>query len=612
MFKRFLEETPDSEYHFRSDIFPTVSDRDFWLNFQNETCVSAAEAELAYTWPIIKATDFMEFLKSGDRVIMEKIHFDRRNHLVLFVLAELKENKGRFLPQIVNGLFTICEETFWGLSAHSFKGVSFAEKPLIPSPEQPFVDLNAAETAEHLLMTITLLKEPLLNFCPEIIDRVEYELDRRIKTRYENHIDFWWMGYTRKVNNWNPWILSNILTVYLLAEKDDARKTRAIKKMLTEIQHYYDRIPSDGGCDEGPTYWFRAGASLFEFLYQLKCATCGKFDFFKDEKIGRIASYVKKAHVVKDLFINISDSHPTGKAGLMPLLFGFAKETAQADLMNFSAAVYKDSVGAEGLASTQEKSCSHTIRTMRRIIYTSQFLNEIEDFSVQYPLHDELELLSDLQQASLRKGALFLSAKGGHNSESHNHNDVGSFTFYDGHTAVLIDVGAAAYTRFTFSNLRYTVIPWTQSQNHNLPVVNDVQQQAGAEFLADGFSAQNGKIEISFAKAYPAESSLTKLKRTLTLHDNGMVCEDAFQFDDNANSKVTEVLVTALGVRIDNGAAIIDEKYRVCADCGTVETEFLPFHDQGLESNWNADGITRIMFSAEKAEKITISVKRIK
>ena len=611
MFKRFLEETPDSEYQFRLDIFPTISDRDFWLKFRNEACVSLAEAELAYTWPIIKATDFMEFLKSGDRIIMENIHFDRRNHLVLFVLAELKENKGRFLPQIVNGLFTICEETFWGLSAHSFKGVSF-EKPLIPSPEQPFVDLFAAETAEHLSMTITLLKEPLLNFCPEIIDRVEYELDRRIKTRYESHVDFWWMGYKRKVNNWNPWILSNILTVFLLTEKDDSRKARAIRKMLTEIQHYYDGIPSDGGCDEGPTYWSRAGASLFEFLYQLKCATCGELDFFKDEKIGAIASYVKKAHIVKDLFINISDSHLTGKAGLMPLLFGFAKETAQEDLMNFSAAVYKDSVGTENLANTQEEMCSHTIRTIRRILYTSQFLHEIEGFSVKYPLHDELELLPDLQQASLRKGALFLSAKGGHNSESHNHNDVGSFTFFDGDTAVLIDVGTAAYTRFTFSNLRYTAIPWTQSQNHNLPVVNDAQQQAGADFRADGFSVQNGKIEISFAKAYPAQSSLTELKRTLTLSDNGMVCEDAFQFDDKANSKVTEVLVTALDVRIQNGAAIIGEKYRVYADCGIVETDFLPFQDQGLESDWKADGITRIMFTAEKADKITISVERIK
>ena len=40
----------------------------------------------------------------------------------------------------------------------------------------------------------------------------------------------------------------------------------------------------------------------------------------------------------------------------------------------------------------------------------------------------------------------YVAAKGGHNAESHNHNDVGSFIVYaDGYPA-LIDVGVEAYT----------------------------------------------------------------------------------------------------------------------------------------------------------------------
>jgi hypothetical protein len=197
MFKKYLNEHSLDGYHFNSEIFPSVSDREFWENFQNDTCITEAEKEIEYNWPIIKATDFMEFKKSGNRTVMEKIHFDRRNHLVLFALAELEENKGRFIPAIVNGLFTVCEESFWGLSAHYFMKLEN-----IPSPEHPYIDLFAAETAEHLAMIVTLLRRPLLAFCPEIIDRVEYELDRRIKAPYESRYDFGWMGYRgKRVNN---------------------------------------------------------------------------------------------------------------------------------------------------------------------------------------------------------------------------------------------------------------------------------------------------------------------------------------------------------------------------------------------------------------------------
>ena len=42
---------------------------------------------------------------------------------------------------------------------------------------------------------------------------------------------------------------------------------------------------------------------------------------------------------------------------------------------------------------------------------------------------------------------MYLSAKGGNNGESHNHNDVGSFVLYcDGKPAV-IDVGTGVYEK---------------------------------------------------------------------------------------------------------------------------------------------------------------------
>ncbi|MBQ8344849.1 MAG: heparinase II/III family protein [Clostridia bacterium] len=602
MFQQFLKEAVFSDYVFRSDFFPDISDRSFWNGFQNETCVSIAEAELEYGWPVIKATDFMEFKKSGNRKIMETIHFDRRNHLVLFALAELKENKGRFLPQIVNGLFTTCEETFWGLSAHWPD--KHHELGNIHRPDEPYIDLFAAETAEHLAMIITLIGKPLADFCPEILDRVEYELERRIQAPYLLHRGWGWIGYSHKrPNNWNPWILSNLLTVFLLTEKNERRLHRALTKMFTEIQFYYDALPADGGCDEGPGYWSRAGASLFEFLYQLKQATDGALNLFDDQKLGRIAAYLKKVHVAADYFVNVADAHAKGCADMMPMLFGFAEETGQENLMNFSAAVYQERT------STADP-LSYTHRTLRRLVYHSQFLRKMQDHSVTYPLHGALECLPDMELAVLRKGDMILSAKGGFNQESHNHNDVGSISLYDRATPVLVDVGISTYTRFTFQNdTRYTMIPWTQSCNHNLPLVNGQGQPYGKEFGADRFEATEETIEISFAGAYPPEAGVDRLIRTVTLDENRMDCTDRFFFADQSSRKVTEVLMSVLPVRVDGNTAILGERYRLRADCGSIHTEFMPFEDANLQSDWKCDGVTRITFSAEDAECITITVE---
>lgn len=601
MFLSFLKNHDLAEYNFSSDLFPTVEDRRFWDEFQNDTCVSTAEKEIEYSWPIIKATDFMEFKKSGNRMVMENIHFDRRNHLILFALAELKENKGRFLPALVNGLFTVCEESFWGLSAH------YLMKPEnIPSPEHHYIDLFAAETGEHLAMIVTLLRRPLISFCPEIVDRVEYELDRRIKIPYESRYDFWWMGHRGKaVNNWNPWILSNVLTVFLLTERNMRRKQKAIEKMFSEIQYYYNSLPEDGGCDEGPGYWGHAGASLFEFLYQLKIATGGELDLFGDTKICRIADYLKKVHIAADIFVNVADAHAVGKGSLMVLLYGFAKETKQKELMNFSVAAYRErTVTASPL--------HHTNRTFRRLIYSSCFLREMDAFEPTYPLHGALEYMPDLELAVMRKGELILSAKGGFNNESHNHNDVGSYTLYDGNIPVLVDIGISTYTRFTFDGAtRYVMIPWTRGSYHNIPMINGIEQSQGQEYRADRFEADENGICISYPKAYKSDVGINGLTRSLKLTDSALLITDRFDFIDNKNQSVCEVMMSVLPVSVENNVAIINGHYRISSNAGVFKCERIPFEDVLLERDWNTDACFRLMLECVGEKEICIKVEKI-
>jgi hypothetical protein len=106
---------------------------------------------------------------------------------------------------------------------------------------------------------------------------------------------------------------------------------------------------------------------------------------------------------------------------------------------------------------------------------------------------------------------LFLAAKAGTNYESHNHNDVGNFIIYVNGNPAIIDVGVGKYTNVTFSKERYTI--WSmQSQWHNTPTINGVQQKDGTHYFASNITHSSTEDTISFgadiAGAYPKEAEV--------------------------------------------------------------------------------------------------------
>ncbi len=115
---------------------------------------------------------------------------------------------------------------------------------------------------------------------------------------------------------------------------------------------------------------------------------------------------------------------------------------------------------------------------------------------------------------------LYLAVKGGHNGESHNHNDVGNFVIAVDGEPVIIDVGVETYTRFTFGPERYHI--WTmRSSYHNLPVVDGVEQAPGAEFRARDaravVEADRLELELDIAGAYPEAAGIAAWRRRVAL-----------------------------------------------------------------------------------------------
>ncbi len=89
-------------------------------------------------------------------------------------------------------------------------------------------------------------------------------------------------GPRQAVNNWNPWINSNWLTSALLVERDaTSGARRRVHKILRSLDRFLDPYYDDGGCDEGPGYWSRAGGSLFDCLELLHSATGGGIELLR-------------------------------------------------------------------------------------------------------------------------------------------------------------------------------------------------------------------------------------------------------------------------------------------------------------------------------------------
>ena len=97
--------------------FPTADEHGRWQKIPEKiraAHIRRAEKHLDCEWETPRASVFLEFVRNGNRSNYEGISFGRRTKLAELVIAECIEGRGRFLDDILNGVWAICKETYWG------------------------------------------------------------------------------------------------------------------------------------------------------------------------------------------------------------------------------------------------------------------------------------------------------------------------------------------------------------------------------------------------------------------------------------------------------------------------------------------------------------------
>jgi hypothetical protein len=592
--------------------FPRISDRKEWAKADQkmmEAYVKKGETYLNYNWPGIPATRSLLIERTGDREEYQQISFEKRGVLGTLLLAEIYENKGRFTDQIIDGVWSICEESFWGVPAHLPKTKELSG---LMDVSQPFVDLFSAETSTFLAWVDYFLGDKLDAVSPQIRKRIYFETNNRVfvPLMTKHHGFMGGSGDGRRPNNWNPWICSNWLNAVLLLEKDEMKRNEAVSKILSVLDQFLNPYPLDGGCDEGPGYWGAAAASLYDNIAMLNLASGNAFTYvYNDEKFRNMGRFIYRAQISPSYFVNFADASP--KPGMAAdMIYRFGSAIHDPDMMKFGAFFRLPEEGSIGRF--------HYFRNLFSLFIQQEYQQSPQGL----PLPKDT-WLPDLQVMFARDkdgstDGFFVAAKGGNNEESHNHNDIGNYmVYYDGFP-LLIDVGSGTYTRKTFSNKRYEI--WYNcSDFHNLPTINGKTQLPGPDFKATGVSYKTGKdfseINLDIAKSYPADAGVISWVRNIRLNrQKSVTIDEAFKLI-RAEAVVEHLMTCYLAEVIKPGELIIHYapeggnpldfavRYDPAQFEVTVEKVTLgAMEDKGVLGNWG-DTIHRINFRAKALQK---------
>ena len=552
-----------------------------------ERIIKDAEGYLEAEIPFMPLSLYREFFTIGNRANFEARFFKRRDMALTLAMAEYCEGKGRFTDKLADVIWAILEESSWILPAHtvhspSYPGTSVPE--VFGTERLHGIDLFSATTAAAMTAVYKYAGAALDTVSPLICERLVYEIKNRTIRPYVNTIFSWSGAFGGRVNNWNPWIISNVLYVTALLEEDTRVRTEVVRRSMNYLDNFTNGYHNDGGCDEGAGYWWHAGGSLWDSLELIYDMTGGNVNMLSHPLVRAIGEYVAKVNIHEKNFVNFADCH--GKIGADgTMLMRYGRRCGSDMLVSFGATM-------RGIVKpTLNPSAPY--RSIKNM--STEILTEFPPASAATHAY-----LDGLQVMVLRENrdtgvGMFLAAKGGNNGESHNHNDVGSFIVYHDGRPVLIDVGVGQYTKQTFSNRRYEL--WfMQSNYHNLPTFGGIGEMQGEKYAANNvvYDEENGTLSLDIEGAYPDAAEVEHYHRTIGMK--------------NATVTVTEDVKLATEKKIcfhfmSNVAPVLNKTGEIALAEGRIlyyptnlECKIEEFYSEGLnaKSEWGTENLWRI------------------
>ncbi len=428
---------------------------------------------------------FHLFETTGERVPFENVYFDRRRRLLGLALTTAIDDTDAYLPALGDLIWELCNEYTWSLPAHLPVGIETVKTYRVP-PEQ-VVDLFAAHTAHALAEVSNLLGERLE---PWLHYRIRAEIERRIfQPVFYTPQHFEWESLAM---NWAAVCGGCIGMAALILENDRERLVGMIDRIIRAMESFLEGFGADGGCPEGIDYWVYGFGFYTYFADMLYTFTDGQLDLFRTEHVRRIAAFPHVVSLGDNRFINYSDA--SEHAAIHPGLGCYLTQRQQQFIPDLHPPDFHgDPIYRWG-------------NPTRDLLWFDATLPDNIVRYASFYLHD-LSWVVDRRR--VKEVMVAFSAKGGHNDEPHNHNDLGHFILHIGGESLLADLGAGVYTRQYFRDQRYDFLH-TGSQGHSVPLINGQTQSAGSSHAAAVMQYESRSDGLVFAldltRAYSVEN----------------------------------------------------------------------------------------------------------
>ncbi|WP_269525449.1 heparinase II/III family protein [Coraliomargarita parva] len=464
-------------------------------------------AEQALLEPIVPITLelWQLYATNGDRKVYQDTVCSRYNRLRDLAIGEAIEYKGRFIPAIEETLTEILEQGAWSVPAH---GKDIA----IFNGERTVVDLAAAQLSWTLATVDYWLAESL---SPDLRTQLKSEIERRVLEPYITAIrsghPIWWMI---RPNNWTAVCTGAITGAALTLEEDPTRRAEFVADAEQLLARYIDSFSDEGISEEGIGYW---SFGFSHFLYAseaIRRTSNGAVDLMDNAKVFRISQSPVSLEVADGIYGAFGDQAIYDKP--------------QKQICTFAARRYGLNTDDSQRFDQVGKGASHPLSPQLYSWIIRTFGGDaplVSGFEVDANLLDEMDYRSWFSESQLyicrpgpgEKDAMSVAIRAGNNGESHNHNDIGSYTVVYKGIPVLVDPGMERYTSKSFSAGRYEA-SLNNSYGHPVPLVANRMQKVGVEGHGEVLDAEATNVAdtvlVDLTRAYRSPE-LEKLTRSL-------------------------------------------------------------------------------------------------
>lgn len=509
-----------------------------------------AEADIFLQQPIpeLPMEIFNLFKEKGSRKEYENLYFARRKRLTaLGLMAIIEPDERSYTTALEEIIAAVCQEFTWCLPAHY--------------TDEQSIDLFAAETAFTLAELAELLEDKLSR---QLQANVKEEVFRRVLEPFMSSSSIWW---EQVEHNWASVCAGSIgsAAIYYMNDSDQ-RLQPLLERVVKAMESYLQGFQQDGACAEGYAYW-QYGFGYFVYFADLLYAyTQGRTNLLAVDKVKQIALFQQKCFLAGKNIVNFSDSPPTAGVfmGLTHYLHDLYEE------VHIPPAACR--------AAFAEDHCGRWAPALRNLLWLKHG-SGAEWQAASYPLEQAQWLISRVQTSA---GSAVFAAKGGHNDEPHNHNDLGHFILAANGKSLLLDLGSGLYTKEYFNEQRYSYM-CTSSAGHSVPIIGGEQQTAGeqakTELLALNVEEHKDVMSLELAAAYESKH-LQQFTRTFTWNKatGGLMLEDDIAFTEQAEAIVERfIVINDPSVVADNCLAVTYEG----------ETVYIQFDAEAME--WHAE-----------------------